>query len=70
MGMEIRWSSYWLPLSAYALVELGDAEAIDLFLHEEDAVQALKNVLRDEPGWTGRLSVEEIELDEREVSPN
>jgi hypothetical protein len=33
-------------------------------------VQALKNVLRDEPGWTGRLSVEEIELDEREVSPN
>jgi hypothetical protein len=25
---------------------------------------------RDEPGWAGVLSVEEIELDEREVSAN
>jgi hypothetical protein len=33
---------------AYALVELGDAEAIDLFLREEDARAALEDALRDE----------------------
>jgi hypothetical protein len=55
---------------AYALVEIGDSEAIDLFLHEEDARTALEDALRDEPGWAGTLNVEPIELDERNVSAN
>jgi hypothetical protein len=55
---------------AYALVELGDSEAIDLFLREEDAQQALDDALHDEPGWAGLLKVEPVELDERDVSAN
>ena len=43
-------------MRAYALVELGDSEAIDLFLREEDAQAA--------------HTVEPIELDERDVSTN
>jgi hypothetical protein len=42
---------------AYALVELGDSEAIDLFLREEDARRALDEALRDEPDWIGLLYV-------------
>ena len=57
-------------MRAYALVELGDSEAIDLFLREEDARAALEDALRDEPGWAGTLSVEAVELDERDVSAN
>jgi hypothetical protein len=57
-------------MRAYALVELGDSEAIDLFLREEDAQAALEDALNDEPGWTGTLTVEPIELDERAVSAN
>jgi hypothetical protein len=58
---------------AYALVELGDSEAIDLFLREEDAQAALEDVLHDEPDWAGTLTVEPVEpveLDERDVSAN
>jgi hypothetical protein len=55
---------------AYALVELGDSEAIDLFLREEDARRALDDALRDEPEWVGLLHVEPVELDERDVSAN
>jgi hypothetical protein len=47
----------------YALVEAGDPEAIDVYLFEQDAVNALADCLRDEPGWRGLLHVEEIELD-------
>jgi hypothetical protein len=61
---------YALCVRAFALVELGDPEAIDLFLREEDARRALKEALGDEPGWASVLRVEEIELDEREVSAN
>jgi hypothetical protein len=32
---------------AFALVELGDSEAIDLFLREEDAERALEECLQD-----------------------
>ena len=45
----------------YALTELHDPEAIELFLTEEDAQRALDDCLRDEPDWRGRLRVEEIE---------
>jgi hypothetical protein len=55
---------------AFALVELGDSEAIDLFLREEDARRAVEQALRDEPEWTGLLYVKAIELDERDVSAN
>jgi hypothetical protein len=58
------------PRRAYALVELGDSEAIYLFLREEDGQAALEDALRDEPGWAGTLSVEPVELDEQDVSPN
>lgn len=57
-------------MRAYALVELDDSEAIDLVLREEDAQAALEDALRDEPHWAGTLSVEPVELDERDVSPN
>jgi hypothetical protein len=57
-------------MRAYALVELGDTEAIDLFLREEDARAALEDALRDEPGWADTLTVEPAELDERNTSPN
>jgi hypothetical protein len=57
-------------MRAYALVELGDSEAIDLFLREEDAEAALQDALRDEPEWVGLLSVAPVELDERDISPS
>jgi hypothetical protein len=59
-----------LGVRACALVELGDPEAIDLFLCEEDAMAALEDALRDEPGWAGTLAIEPIELDEPSMSPN
>ena len=46
----------------YALTELHDPEAIDLFLTEEDARRALEDCLRDESGWRGLLRVEEVEF--------
>jgi hypothetical protein len=57
-------------MRAYALVEFGDSEAIDLFLCVEDARTALEDAIGDEPQWAGLLSVEEVELDERNVSAN
>ncbi len=42
-------SHYAPSVRAYALVELGDSDAIDLFLREEDAQAALEDALRDEP---------------------
>lgn len=54
-------------MRAYALVELGDSEAIDLFLREEDAQAALEDALRDEPGWAGTLSVEPVEFGDEAV---
>jgi hypothetical protein len=41
---------------AYALVELGDSEAIGLFLREEDAERALEECLHDEPQSARRLA--------------
>jgi len=39
----------------YALTELHDPEAIELFITEEDARRALEDCLRDEPKWRGLL---------------
>jgi hypothetical protein len=55
-------------MRAYALVEIGDSQAVDLFLRREDAFAALEDALGDEPDWLGVLSVVPIELDGRDVS--
>jgi hypothetical protein len=36
-------------VQVYALVELGDQEAIDVFIRREDTFAALRDCLRDEP---------------------
>lgn len=62
--------SYARAVAAWALVEGGDPEAIDLFLTREGAEQALADCLRDELGWRGSLWIEEIELAGTPPSPN
>jgi hypothetical protein len=57
-------------MRAYASVELGDSESIDLFLREEDARRALEDILSGEPEWAGMFHVERVELDERAVKTN
>ena len=42
----------------------------DLFLTQEAAESELREILEDEPGWMGLLSVVPIDLDERDVSAN
>jgi hypothetical protein len=54
----------------YALTELHDPEAIELFITEEDARRALEDCLRDESQWSGRLGVTEVELDHEHTSLN
>jgi hypothetical protein len=54
---------------AFALVELGDSDAIDLFLREEDARAAREDAIGDERKL-GRPAQEPIELDGREVCVN
>jgi hypothetical protein len=44
-------------MRAWALVELGDHEAIDVFVREEDALKALEDACTDEPEWEGTLFV-------------
>ena len=56
-------------MRAYALVETGDPEAIEVYLAEEDAQRALEDCLRDEPDWQGLLRVVPIEF-EASASPN
>jgi hypothetical protein len=46
----------------YALVEVGDPEAIDVFVLQEDAQRALEECVRDEPEWRTLLRVQEIEF--------
>jgi hypothetical protein len=55
---------------AWALVEAGDREAIDLFVRREDAERALADCLHDEPQWQGLLYLEEVELAGAPPSPN
>jgi hypothetical protein len=52
------------------LVEVGDREAIDVFLRRKDALAALEGCVQDEPDWEGLFYVVPIELDERDVSAN
>jgi hypothetical protein len=39
----------------YALTELHDPEAIELFITEADAKRAPEDCLKDEPDWRGSL---------------
>jgi hypothetical protein len=55
---------------AWALVELGDHEAIDVFVRKEDALMALEDAVTDEPEWIDSLFVAPIELDEAKQSEN
>ena len=57
-------------MRAFALAEIGDSEAIDVYLRREDAWAALAEILEVEPDWAGSLFVVPIELDEREMSVN
>jgi hypothetical protein len=54
----------------YALTEVHDPEAIELFITEEDARRVLDDCLRDEPQWRGRLEVTEVELGHEHTSLN
>ena len=54
----------------YALTELHDPQAIELFITAEDARRALEDCLREEPQWSGRLDVTEVELDHEHTSLN
>jgi hypothetical protein len=54
----------------YALTELHDPEAIELYITEEAARRALEDCLRDEPQWRGGLEVKEVELDHEHTSLN
>jgi hypothetical protein len=51
----------------FVLVEIGDSEAIDLFLREEDAQAAPRGRAPRRAGLAGTLTVEAVE---RDVSPN
>ena len=66
--MDSRIRSHAMRL--YALTELHDPEAIELFITEEDARRALENCLRDELQRSGRLEVTEVELDHEHTSLN
>jgi hypothetical protein len=46
----------------HALIESGDPNAIDVYLCEQDAQQALDDCLRDEPQWRGLLRIMEVDL--------
>jgi hypothetical protein len=55
---------------AWALVEIGDDQAVDVFVRREGAFHALADSVRDEPSWARTLLVVPNELDERDMSPS
>jgi hypothetical protein len=57
-------------MRAYALAEIGDRLAVDVFVRKEDAFQALDDAVNDERQWAGMLFVARIELDESKTSEN
>jgi hypothetical protein len=38
-------------MCTYALVEIGDDQAVDVFVRREDAIAALEDAINDEPDW-------------------
>jgi hypothetical protein len=57
-------------MRAFALAELGDRLALDVYLRSEDAFAALDEALADDPSGLEFLYVAPVELDERHVSAN
>jgi hypothetical protein len=57
-------------MRAFALAELGDRLALDVFLRSEDAYAALDEALADDPSGLDFFYVAAVELDERNVSVN
>jgi hypothetical protein len=51
---------YGLADSRLVGTELG--EVIEVYVRREDAEQALRDVLRDEPEWEGELGIVAVEL--------
>ena len=62
--------SYARAMRAFALAELGDRLALDMFLRSEDAYAALDDALADDPSGLDFLYVAAVELDERNASVN
>jgi hypothetical protein len=56
-------------VEAYALAELGERLAVDVFVRREDAFAALDDALTHEPQWAATLFIAAIEL-EQEFSLN
>jgi hypothetical protein len=51
-------------MRAFALVsDLAPAEAVELYLREEEAVKAMEAAIGDEPQWVDVLRVEPVVLD-------
>ena len=57
-------------MRVYALVELGDEEAIDVYLRRETRSPRWRTASKTNQTGRGLLYVEPIELDERAMSPN
>jgi hypothetical protein len=57
-------------VQAWALVEIGDDHAVDVFVRQEDAFPALEDAVSDEQSWARTLLVVPIQLDERDMSPS
>jgi hypothetical protein len=57
-------------MRAYALLDIGDRLAVDVFIEREDAFAARDDALHDQPEWATALYVAPIELDGQDVSPN
>ena len=47
----------------YGLHALDTEEVVDWFLTEQKAEAALRDVLRDEPGWVGEVEVVRVDFD-------
>ena len=61
---------YARGMRAFALAELGDRLAMEVFLRSEDAFAALDDALSDDPSGLEFLYVAPVELDERQFSAN
>jgi hypothetical protein len=57
-------------VQAWALVEIGDDHAVDVFVRQEDAFPALEDAVSDEQSWARTLLVVPIQLDQRDMSPS
>jgi hypothetical protein len=63
-------ATYARAMRAFALAELGDRLAMEVFLRSEDAFAALDDALSDDPSGLEFLYVAPVELDERSFSAN